>query len=114
MTAYLQEPIACFHLGVVAGIALTLSITAVFGWAFIAIVEGQDWTQEVGRVIARWKPPVPPVIGRFAYWQHPGAYVGHLCRVHHRWRWSSRLHWRWQEFRVWLGVAIAGFEQDGK
>ena len=45
----------CFHLGVVAGIALCLSITALFGWAFITLVEGDNWTREVGRVIAGWR-----------------------------------------------------------
>lgn len=37
----------CFHLGVMAGIAISLAVAAVFGWIFIVIAES-DW-KGVGR-----------------------------------------------------------------
>jgi hypothetical protein len=39
----MTEPHACFHLGVVAGLGIALVVTALFGWAFIALVES-DWS----------------------------------------------------------------------
>jgi len=47
---------------------------------------------------------------KHAYWQHPNAGLG-LCPVEHRFRWTSRVHWQWRKFRMWLGLLIAGDEE---
>lgn len=51
-------PHACFTFGVLAGLSLALVLASLFGWAFIALVEGQDWTAQAGRVIAGWRTRV--------------------------------------------------------
>lgn len=46
---------ACFYLGFLTCAGIVLVVTALFGWAFIALNEGGDWMRAAGRVIAGWR-----------------------------------------------------------
>lgn len=49
----MTDPHACFHIGVLAGLGIAFVVAALFGWLFIAYVEG--WPVIPGRLIAGWR-----------------------------------------------------------
>lgn len=46
----MTDPHACFQIGYVAGIGTSFVVAGVFGWLFIAYVEG--WSLIPGRILA--------------------------------------------------------------